>query len=251
VKRALPLALVIAGLAAAALGWKLLPPARGSLEYTVAVLDPRPPAQAVMPDGLMAVGAIRALVAEPGPGAASQIPVLLLPGVSSLVKSPDSELGRVPAGGSLTPFDEPGPPRALAGADVRVGLGPLALGGARVEVIAVLASLGPVFDPYLLLDSTEQTRRLFRAPEWQLSVRYLLVTNSWEEQRQAVAMLSAEPEDLPVADAVVLSPGRPPALRPRVRLAVALALLAAGILVMGLAARGLGAAELKQRFRPS
>lgn len=244
-KRTFAISLLILGLLIGAAGLLVLPSNPGRLLNAIEIVDPRPLADAAMPEGLKALGAMPVIVVElpPGPGPKR---ALLAPRLGKLLSSADSELGKIPehgAGGKLPPV--------VAGANMDLKLGKATVKGVQVEVTATLHPLGPMFDDDLLMADTPEARAALGVPAGagaRTKALYLLPTESYQENRHIVSRLEADPSLLPTPDATVLTLARPPLLSDSLTRVLAIAFVCAGLAVLALQLRGVTRDELNHRF---
>lgn len=240
------------------LGWGLLPRAQGRLQFAIEIVDPRPlsagrgpaaqPQPSGLPEGLKILGAVPVIAVAAPSGAARWSRVLLVPKLSELVTSADTELGQV---GRNESGGRAGSPRAAAGAATSLTLGPATVDGVEVKVVALLQPLGPIFDRSLIIEEAPATREMLRHADSRASYRYLVPVDSWQKRGQVLARLSQEPGLLPAPNAEVLSEPQPAGISSAGRSGLAAALIAAGVLVIGLQLRGLTRAGVSRRFARS
>ena len=257
--RKLAAAFIIIGLAIGFAGWRLLPSAPGRLEYAVEIVDPRPPAQAAMPEGLKTLGAVRALVVDLPAAQNKARRLLLVPKLSKLLSSADTELGALPQNGRGEHEAATGP-KAVAGAATGLGLGeapiytpsgdpsrPVEKAGS-IDVVASLHHLGPLFDSALMATDSPAALEALAPLAGGASAHYFLLTRTAGERGRTLSKLHADARLLPAPNAQVLSPSEGPPASNAADLAVAAALLCGGLLVIGLQLRGVSRQDVARRF---
>jgi hypothetical protein len=227
------------GLLVIVVGLALLPSDRGSFEYLVQVVDPRPAAESAMPAALGELGAIRVVVADAPPSVRPPARIVLVPDTDGLFQTSDVALGTFSQGESL---------RGLAGASSGIARGTLALPGGDAAVVGTLQRMGPLIDESLVMQAPEGLEDVLSREGWVCHTRYLLLARSWEERENVLARLASNPDLLPSPEAEALSPAQRPALSRLTQLAMATALVCGGLLVLGLALRGLSRGDLLHRF---
>jgi len=254
-KRMIPGLLILAGLLIGLVGWTLLPPYRGQLQYVVEVVDPRPWSEAEMPEGLDSVRVVRRLAFAPRPstkldtarivrltrasGSLGPAKIGMLPDMARHITSSNYELGSLPKSG----------PRWAAGASSGMERGEAQLGTRAVNVSILLGPLGPLFDDWLWTDFSQPLMLELADAGWQVQVSYVVFASSWQEQSQVLAELASDPGLLPAPSAEIRSPAKPPLLSHPIRLALALALICVGLWVLAVQLRGMSRHDLARRFR--
>jgi hypothetical protein len=238
-KRIIAVIFILAGCTVGAFGLALLPGDHGRFEYIIEVVDPRPAAQSVMPEGLAALGAVRALALKPPISASKPQRVLLVAGLAGLLKASDCALGSLPTSREW---------QGLAGSDSGLDRGPLQLNGQEVQICGLLQELGPLWDGSLVMAASESVEEALREAGWEAQARYLLFAASWDERGKMLAKLEADTQLLPTPEAMIVSPARRPPLSRGAKLVVAVALVCAGLFVLGCQLRGLSREEVARRF---
>jgi hypothetical protein len=192
-----------------------------------------------MPAGLRELGAIRAVVASPAPRGEGGTRVVLLPDLEATLTSADTALGVVPGPGELA---------GLAGAATGLGRREVVVAGREVLISGVLQALGPLFDGSVVMERSDEWESTLGAAGWDLRSHYLIRAESWEEREAALGRLDADPRLLPVPEAEVIAPGRPPRLSRRMRVSAAIALICCGLAVLAWQLRGLSREDIGRRL---
>jgi len=236
--------LALLGLAAGIAGWRLLPAAPGRLDYAIEVADPRPVAEATMPDGLRAFHATRALAIDlqEGPGPSR---FLLVDAGARMLSSSDIGLGKLPD--AAVERTASGPPAAMAGTNTGLTLGRATVGGIELRIVAVLHHLGPFADSSIIMLDTPSTLLALGPLSEKATARYLLLTATPGERSRALETLRSEASPLPPDSEVISPETRLPVARP-IRVALAAVFICCGALAIGLQVRKLGRDGIAQRF---
>ena len=239
VKRPLAAAFIILGLAVGALGLLVLPSGHGRFEYLVEVVDPRPASESTMPDELAEMGAVRAVVMADRSDEARPRQVLLLPDIGARLKMSDCALGVLPADGGWS---------GLAGFNSGLERGTISVAGHEVSICGQLQSLAPIFDESLVMESSNDVKSALETAGWESHARYFLFAGSWDERSRLIGEFEANPDVLPIATAEIISPARRPLLSGRGRVALSVALMCVGLLVLAWQIRGMSSEDVAQRF---
>jgi len=238
--------LVALGLVVGIAGWRLLPAAPGRLDYAIEIADPRPTAEATMPEGLLALHATRALAAGlPLPGGKGLSRLLLVDGRARILSSSDIGLGKLPEKGTKQVAS--GRIDAMAGADTGLKLGPAAVSGIELRIVAVLQHLGPIMDSSVVMSDMSGSLAALGPLAQKASVRYLLLTQTPLERIRTLDRLRADASLLP-PNAEVISPAKPLPVPNPIRVTLAGVFICGGALVIGIQIRRLGRDEIAQRF---
>ncbi|UCC67155.1 MAG: hypothetical protein JSV79_08390 [Armatimonadota bacterium] len=246
--------LIAVGMVVGGLGWMFLPPDRGRFHYVVEIVDPRPWSESEMPEALRevrvtrlhgflsradaqvaAAAIIRLRGSDTDEGPAE---IAMLQNMSHYITSADCQLGVVTEGGSA----------AAAGALSGIRRGTIKLGSGTIDVSALLGRLGPLFDKSLWIELSRPLMRELEEAGWQVQASFLLFPRTWREQQQVLAQLAAYPGSLPAPGSKILSPAEPPALSDPIRLALAAALVCAGLCVLVWQLRGTSREEVARRL---
>lgn len=232
-------AFIILGLVVGALGLLLLPAGHGRFEYLVEVIDPRPAPESTMPDALADMGAVRAVVMANPSDEERPSQVLLLPDLGARLKMSDCALGALPADGGWS---------GLAGFNSGLERGTISVADREVLVCGQLQSLAPVFDASLVMEHSEDVESALETAGWESHAQYFLFAGSWDERSRLMAEFEANSGALPVSSAEIVSPAREPLLSRRGKLALSVALMCLGLLVLVWQIRGMSRGDVAQRF---
>ena len=231
-----------------------LPPDRGRFQYAVEVVDPRPWSESEMPEALSkvrvtrvhafvlrtdaqvaAAGIIRLRRPDTDEGPAE---IAMLQNMSRYITSADCELGVLTEGGSA----------AAAGALSGIRRGTTKLGSRTINTSALLGRLGPLFDTSLWIELSGPLVGELEEAGWQVQASFLLFPRTWREGQQVLAQLAADPGLLPAPGSKILNPSEPPPLSDPIRLALAAALVCAGLCVLVWQLRGTSRDDVARRL---
>jgi hypothetical protein len=238
---------VLLGLAVGIAGWHPMPSAPGRLDYAIEIADPRPAAEATMPQCLQAFHATHALAVDLQEGRGPSRFLLVDTG-AKMLSSSDVELGKLPE--KRTERTTSGPLDAMAGADTGLHLGPERVDGVELRIVAVLAvlqHLGPIMDSSIVMSDAPDALSALGPLTEKARARYLLLTETPLERSRALGRLRADASLLPTR-AEVISLVKPLPMPNPIRITLAAVFIFGGALVIGIQVRRLGRDEIAQRF---
>lgn len=235
---------VLLGLVVGIAGWHLMPSAPGRLDYAIEIADPRPAAEATMPQCLRAFHAAHALAVDLQEGKGPSR-FLLVDTRAKMLSSSDVELGKLPE--KRTERTTSGPLDAMAGVDTGLHLGPERVDGVELRIVAVLQHLGPIMDSSIVMSDAPDALSALGPLTEKARARYLLLTETPLERSRALDRLRADASLLPTR-AEVISPVKPLPMPNPIRITLAAVFIFGGALVIGIQVRRLGRDDIAQRF---
>lgn len=178
-KRLPSILLVLVGVMLAGVSQFILPPDQGRLGFLIEIAAPND-LRANMPDELMQLHAMHAVVFTNPQAKSTLQKILLFPAFSEKITRADCAIGSPAKAG-----DENG----YAGVHSGVHRGKITLAGKVITVGAELRLLGPRFDDALVMDDTARWRHTFRTHGWGRERLYLILAKNYPEQQWLLAAL--------------------------------------------------------------